>query len=591
MPVLDLTVAPPVSPVRTGLLYSWRPQPNLPHMTLKHPTRRSVLQSIAAAAVSLRPLTAAQTQQRPAGPIELPATHKAAVNRRRRIVVQYDAFNNLGVDFRDWIDFRFSYADEAGSQIDSLWWDIGGNPGTAVYPSKILPEHRDPKLMKWRGQGIDWAGELINETRKRKLEVFWNHRISEVEVAPEGGLEMKRMNPWKKDHPDWTLKTWWWQGMWNLAAPGLREFKLSVLRELAENYDLDGFQLDFARHMPVLEPGRQWELRDNVTTFVRMVRSMLLDVARKKGRPILLAARVPRNLKGCRVDGFDIEEWARQNLVDILTLGSRSVEVDISGYRKAVGDRNIKLQPCFDDHHTTDGYRNPPIEVFRGAFANWWQQGADSVITFNWSNAPPEHCKRIGAHPGPLSQRQAYQEAGSPKTLASKDKVFFVERRGGYPWSTGYFNHNRDALLPVQLPNIGRPIKLDIGISDAVKKGRSTAQLRIILFQTPSRWDDHIKPGDAFEAALNGKPLKLNLRDPDWKDAQIFSPKPQRTSGGTGIFEVDPNQKLLKLEFEIEPGVCRVGKNQIEIRIAKREPYRPQSEILLEKLEVHLKYT
>ena len=560
-------------------------------MTYGYLSRRRVLQSLTAAAASLHPSSTASAQAPSSEPLQLSAAHQAAVNRRRRIVVQYDAFNTLGIDFRDWIDYRFSYADEPGSQIDSLWWDIGGNPATAVYPSKLLPEHRNPQLMKWRDQGIDWAAELVKETRKRKLEVFWNHRISEVEVAPEGGLEMKRMNPWKKEHPDWTLKTWWWQGMWNLAAPSLREFKLGVIRELAENYDLDGFQLDFARHMPVLEPGRQWELRDNVTTFVRMVRTMLLDVGHKKGRPILLAARVPRSLKGCRVDGFDIEEWARQNLVDILTLGSRSAEVDIAGYRRAVGDKNIKLQPCFDDHHTTDGYRNPPIEVFRGAFANWWQQGADSVVTFNWSNAPPEKCKQIGAHPGPLSQRLAYQEAGSRETLAGKDKVFFVERRGGYPWSTGYFNRNDDARLPVQLPNIGHPVELDIGVSDSIEEGRSSALLRIILFQIPSRWDDHIKPGDTFEATLNGNPLKLIERDPDWKDPQIFSPKPQRTSGGSGIFEVDPNQKLLRLEFEIDPGFRRVGKNQVVIRIGKREPHRPQAEIFLEKVEIHLKYT
>ena len=61
-------------------------------------------------------------------PIVLPDEHTAAVNRRRRIVVQYDAFSQLGTDFQQWIDYRFRYADEDGSQIDSLWWDIGADP-------------------------------------------------------------------------------------------------------------------------------------------------------------------------------------------------------------------------------------------------------------------------------------------------------------------------------------------------------------------------------------------------------------------------------------------------------------------------------
>ncbi|MHC4537796.1 MAG: hypothetical protein ACYS6K_28020, partial [Planctomycetota bacterium] len=78
-------------------------------------------------------------------------------------------------------------------------------------------------------------------------------------------------------------------------------------------------------------------------------------------------------------------------------------------------------------------------------FGNWWQQGADSVVTFNWSNAPPEVCQEIGANPGPLSHRQAYHEVGSPETLAYKDKVFAVERRGGYPWAEGFFGRNDTA--------------------------------------------------------------------------------------------------------------------------------------------------
>ena len=527
-------------------------------------------------------------------PITLTDEHVAAVNRRRRIVVQYDAFNRLGIDFRQWIDFRFRYADEPDSQIDSLWWDIGGDPGTAIYPSKVLPPFNYKDLEPWREQGIDWAGELIKETRRRKLEVFWNHRISEVEIRPEGGLEMERVNPVKQANPDWVIKTWWWQGMWNLAAPGVRDYKVKVLRELAENYELDGFQLDFARHMPCLPPGRQWELRGEVTTFVRMVREMLLAVARERQRPILLAARVPRSLKGCRVDGFDIEEWARQNLVDILTLGSRSVGVDIEGYRRAIDGRNIKLQPCFDDHHTTDGYRNPPIEVFRGAFANWWQQGADSVVTFNWSNAPPEVCEKIGVRPGPLSQRQAYHEVGSPGTLRRKDKVFFVERRGGYPWSTGYFNHNRDAALPVTLSNTGQPAKLEIRIADPVRADAErvdSMRLRVVLFRRPDRADVAFKEGDLFGARLNGVPLKLLLRDADWKDPQVFSPKPQRTSGGTGVFDVDPEQRLLRLEFGVDPRSCQQGENTVEVRVVEREPYRPGAEIVLEKLEVHLRYS
>jgi len=542
--------------------------------------RRTFLKLASSASIGLLCAEGASAAPQVATPLELSDEHRRAADRRRRVVVHYDAYNALGVDFEEWIKFRFAYADEPGSQIGAIWWDIGPL-GPAVYPG---PKD-NPKLEPWRKLGIDWVGRLVQETRKRGLEVFWSHRVSEVDISPTGrGAAWKEpAHPFKQKHPDWLLKTWWPHGLWNYAVPEVRQFKVDLLRQLAETYDLDGFQLDFARHVPCLPPGRQWELRHHVTQFVRMVRSMLLDVADRRKRPILLAARVPRNIEGCRVDGFDIAEWSRQNLVDVLTLGTRSVDVDVAAYRQATAGSHIKLQPCLDDHHATDGYRYPPIEFFRGACANWWQQGADSVVTFNWSNAPPEICERVEARPGPQSQRQAYHEIGDPETLAKKDKMFVVERRGGYPWAEGYFNRNDTAPLPVKLNPDGQPTTLTIRISDDLARLADTLKqvvVRAILFQAT--------PDDEFEVRLGGATLRQVVRDADWKDPQIFSPRPQPASGGTGNYKVNPAQKLLRLDFAVDPQACRVGENRVDVRIASQAT--ASRDVILEKLEVHMDY-
>ena len=518
-------------------------------------------------------------------PIKLSRQHNDALNRRRRIVVQYDAEGLFGVDFQQWLDYRFNYIDEPGSQIDSIWWDIGMGDW-AVYPSKILEPYERPGLMKWREQGIDWVESLVEECQRRDLEVFWNHRISEVDIMPAGGLEMEKVHPLKAAHPDWGIRTWWWQGLWNLTVPEVREYKVSILRELAENYDFDGIRIDFARHMPCLPPGRQWEHRAHATEFMRMVRLMLLKVEKKRGRPFLLAAKVPENLKGCRIDSFDVKAWAEQNLVDIFTLGSRSMNVDIAAFRRLTAGRNIELQPCLDDHHATDGYRYPPIEFFRGVFGNWWQQGVDSVETFNWSNATPKVCASIGARPGPLSQRQAYHEAGSPETLRGKDKIFAVERRWGYPWCEGYFNHNMFAPLPATLANDGRDTTLTVRVCEplaALAETLKRVTLRIVLFGA--------EVGDRIEVGLNGTVLDVLTQDEEWKDPQIFSPKPQPASGGSGEYKVDPDQRLLLWVFAAPARQFRVGENQVSVRIVERVPYKPGCDIVVEKLEVHADYS
>jgi glycosyl hydrolase family 10 len=546
--------------------------------------RRTFLGAALAGTGTLASLRA-QAGQASAPGITLSPAHAAAVNRKRRIVVQLDAHTHMGMDIDQWLAYRFNFADEPGTQIDSLWWDIGAL-GYAVYPSKVLEQFKHEGLVKWWDQGIDWVQKSLDACKKRKIEAFWHHRICEVEMVTKGvGGDRNTPHPLKLAHPDWVLKTWWKHGLLNLAVPEVRDYKLRVLREVAENYDFDGMQLDFARHIPCLPPGRQWELRDNVTDLMRRVRLMLLEVEKKRGRPFLLAAKVPRNLEGCRVDGFDVEQWAKEGLVDIFTLGSRSINVDVAAYREITAGRNIKLQPCFDDHHTSDAYQYPPIELFRGVFGNWWQQGADSAYTFNWSNAVPEVCKSVGALPGPDSQRQAYLEVGSPETLRFKDKIFPVERRYGYEWAEGYFGRNDTAPLPAMLSNEGEVTALSIRVCDdlaAHVDKVNRVSLRLILFAANT--------DDVIEAQVNGTSVPLAVTDTEWKDKLIRSPRPQPNSGGADYIKVNPKQRLLRLDYTVDPALCKVGENQVQVRVKSRATAQAASQVKLEKLELHVQY-
>jgi hypothetical protein len=522
-----------------------------------------------------------------AEPIPLSEQHHAAVNRRRRIAVQFDAMSNpggiLGMDIDQWVAYRFNYMDEPGTQIDSVWWDVNAL-GYAIYPSQVLEPMPHSGLQKWRDQDVDWVGHFVAETKQRDLECFWSHRLSEVEVTEQGAAWGGQPHPIKQAHPDWVIReTWWEQGLWNLAVPEVREYVVNILRELATNYDFDGFQIDFARHIPCLPPPHQWELRGHVTEFLRAVRLVLQGIAARRQRPILFATRIPRSLEGCRADGFDIAEWSRQNLVDILTLGTRSVDVDIARFRQVTADSHIKLQPCIDGHHAIDAYQYPPIEVYRGLAANWWQQGADSLITFNWSNAAAALGDQLGAQHTPPSQQIAYHEIGSPQTLRNMDKTFIVERRGGYPWAEGYLNRNDTSPLPAEIPTDGGFFQVDVRIGDPLANLAEQIDrivLRIILHG--------MLPGDAIEARLNDRALSETVRDAEWKDRQIFYPRSQPSSGGADNWKVDPDQRLTRIEYAVRPEQCRVGLNRV--RLALTEPAPRDEPLRLEKLEVMVRY-
>ena len=312
---------------------------------------------------------------------------------------------------------------------------------------------------------------------------------------------------------------------------------------------------------------------------------MTLEVARRRGRPILLAARVPRSLPGLPRRRVRRRALGGENLIDIFTLGSRSIEVDVEGYRRITEGRHIKLQPCLDDHHAPDGYRCPPIEVLRGMFANWWQQGADSVMTFNWANAEPKWCEEMG---GEVAPRVAIgglpRGRASPRRSRGKNKTFVVERRGGYPWAEGYFNRNDDSPLPMTLCRRSDDAR-DPDRRPDPRRGRQACAASCSAWYYSGR---RTRTGSrsVSTARCSRRPRAI----PAGRTRRSSPPSPSRPPAARfPDTESTRTQKLLRLEYRIDPQCCLVGKNQVEIR---RVPAAgtPSGKIDLEKLEVSVRY-
>lgn len=543
--------------------------------------------------------------------LELSQEHQAAVNRQRRIVVQYDPNLEIGLDLTQRLQSSaaknadgdsvpmvghselagqsvFAYEDDPDTQIDTIIWDMGGPPGLATYRSELYDPFPHQSLLNWWDKGLDLVEALVDGCRERELEVFWNHRISEADFLPDGtgGDPDEEINPIKIAHPDWVIRDIHWYGDWNYAVPEVRQLNVDTLRELAETYDFDGFQIDFSRHVPALPPEEEWDHRDAMTDFVRSVRLMTLEVEQKRGRPFLLGVKVPRNLEGCRADGFDVETWAQQSLVDIFTIGCRSIDPDIDAFRRIVEGRNIKLQPTLETHHATAGYKFPPIEFYRGVFGNFWQQGADTIQTFNWSAALQEKKGNLpDRYTGTRVELQVLKEMGTPETLAGKDKMFAIERRGGFPWSGGFFARNDTAVLPVTLKNYGRPELFTIRMCDELRTVREDlvqVTLRVVLLGA--------RDGDHLEFRFNDTALATSIDDYEWKDPQILSPAPQTATCSLVVRDIDPGQKLLRKEFPVPTVITRVGENQVSIRIVRRIPHDSRDFISVEKIEALVRY-
>ncbi len=528
-----------------------------------------------------------------AEPVSLSVEHTTIVNHQRRIFFQYDPAADIqrkggfGSDMDAVMSYVFDTASQPSSQLDAICIDVS-NEGVAHYRSKILPAIQHPGLIQWREQGLDYFHELISHGHRRGKEIWWGLRMNEVE---RGDLavydistfaEMKERNPVKSAHPEWLIRSWWWQGFWNYAVKEVRDYRLSIIREVAEQYDFDGVHLDFLRHTPFLPPGKQWENREHLTSFMQDVRLMLQAQAANRGRPFLLAARVPDSVEGCHTDGLDIETWAREGLVDALILGTRTIKVDVASFRKVMGKANVKLMPSFDCFHATDGYHgDQSLDLGCGVFGNYLHQGADGVGVFNGIIGSPEQATKLGLKQTDTRDLQVFSTIGSLATMDGKARYYPIERRGGYAHKEGYGSSNNHAPLPIELRNDQTATTLTLPIWEPMKSG-TAARLRLVLFQ-------HVE-NDEVTAQLNGTSLKLDLVDAQWKDPRIFSPDPQPATVTPGAMVRNlAAQKLTRLEFLVTSEALKRGDNSIAISVNRKGPFQPSKYVKLEKVELHLK--
>lgn len=518
--------------------------------------------------------------------------HRAAVDRPRRIFFQYDPAADIqlkggfGSEMEPLMGYVFDFADMPGSQLDAICIDVS-NEGVAHHRSQLLRPIEHPGLVKWRAEGLDYFDALIRHGHERRKEIWWGLRMNEVErgdlaaYEPGRNAEFTERNPTKAAHPDWLIRSWWWQGFWNYAVQEVREYRLSIIREVVEQYDFDGVHLDYLRHTPHLPPGRQWESRQHLTSFMRDVRTMLQEQAAKRGRPLLLAVRVPDSVEGCHTDGLDIEAWAAQGLVDVLVIGTRTIDVDVASFRRAVGGAPVKLLPSFDCFHATDGYfGDQSLDLLCGVFGNYLHQAADGVGIFNNPAGSAEHAARLG-----LSQQATYDPrilttCGSLATIAGKPRSYAIDRRGGYAHNEGHGSANSHAQLPVSLRYDGTASMLTLPVWEPVNRG-TAATLRLVLF-------NHVE-GDTMLVRLNGVALTCNRVDPQWKDARIFSPLPQPETVTPGnIVKNLAVQKLTRVEFVVPVDALKRGSNELAISVQRTGPFPASKPVKVEKVELHL---
>lgn len=397
-----------------------------------------------------------------------------------------------------------------------------------------LPTHERAALLF--DQGLCPLQMSIDLAREADMEIFMTLRMNEIHdgFGASHSLDLDN-NAVKADHRDWLMqrtdkepKRHGWLAF-NYEIPEVRNMYLRFLREMCENYDIDGLDLDFMR-FPILfrtvylgQPATP-EQTEILTGFLRDVRAMTEEVGLKRGRPILINARVADSLALNDAQGMDVKTWIKADLIDTVALGGRSM---VALYETSIGELKPLGKPVYITLETSIGAANPrgndggtpPVqlrlsaEAARGRAAEAHGSGADGIYVLNY------HLMRDYA--------PTLRQIGSPETLVGTDKDYFASWGLGESFGVPYEPfRTMETLCPASPRDLkpGEPGEATFPMFEDFEAARTMGKTPALILRLQIQG---ISSAAGLTLALNGSPL--DLAGAKIQDGWLSVPIPEST--------------------------------------------------------------
>jgi len=365
--------------------------------------------------------------------------------------------------------------------------------------------------------GTDCLQAVLEFAHKNKMECFWSMRMNDTHDAAHRPDQPFLLYPQLKlDHPDWLVgdpikRTP--HGRWSsvdYARPEIRELAFRFIEEVCRNYDVDGVELDFFRHLCFFKSTAHGgkataQEREMMTDLMRQVRAMTEQVGLQRGRPILLMVRVPDSVEFNRDMGLDVERWLQEKLFDMLVT---TCYFRLNPWETSVAlahQYGVPVYPCLSDSRVKGEtrFRRASVESYRGRALCAWAAGADGIHLFNLFDP----------------KSPVFREVGDPKLLRTLNRLYFVTVRDGQPdsWlADGSKYCNRPILTPShpKVITAGKPLSVDIEVGEdfeAANAARVTLHAQMPMLRNA---------GD-LRVKLNGHELVGGRLVKDWLDLDV----------------------------------------------------------------------
>ena len=199
----------------------------------------------------------------------------------------------------------------------------------------------------------------------------------------------------------------------DFSIDAVREERLALIREVIQNYEIDGFELQMNYVPYYFHPARMAEGVTIMTKWISEIRELLRSA---RGPDAELIVRVP-GLPHCEAQGLDVREWCVEGLVDVLIAenadGNRcDPNYDWRPMVSVASGTNTRVIASVYSYLNSDRLDQAPLPMIRAAACNAWAQAVDGIYVNQWYHMWP--------FDGSFYEK--LREIAFPHLMAPKDK-------------------------------------------------------------------------------------------------------------------------------------------------------------------------
>lgn len=322
--------------------------------------------------------------------------------KKRRIIVNNDGLDMMRRKPEDNAADFLSKRTEGleGKQVDAISYCTGvfdsyTHKSSFSELKTVNKEGKEFMSMDLINQGTDALQEMINYCRKNQMDIFWSFRMNDTHDSGEGAHVTK----WKMDNQNLLLGTEGkkfeyggsaWAAL-NYEERAVRNRVFSIIEEVVTNYDVDGVELDFFKHLIYFKepttgvPASQMQ-QDMMTELIRDIRIMLNKYSIIRQKPILLLIKIPDSPEYAKVLGLDYITWMEKNYVDVYISGDYFKFRPWTDIVNMNSKYNVATFACLEPRRVHGGGRpgeRSDLPKWRGEAYNAWKAGVNGIYTFN----------------------------------------------------------------------------------------------------------------------------------------------------------------------------------------------------------------